>query len=615
MSNILVPDVFHIIVIYRLKIYEKKPIPTTHKGYLLCKSTFLRDIFALLRTCHDYYYMLKEDKIRIIIQKIIPTFLRQRYGYYGHVFQYRDELYKLCDPLTTCQLVLPFVESDDVLPILAEITDIDPKELFEATKRTSTDIKYSHTNKQERAKLVNYVFNQHIEMLTNKSCKFMADDIRKWFTQSNKDAIRLVSILCPFTSLFTELFLFTINEGDKDLNMIEILTNKILVSEQEANELATYIMTTFPEQIRLPLFRILYETQYSAYCYMEITPRCFIKYYHQFKKSYYETQSLDIKSENFQRALIQQMQNTSFEYLLEKRGATGVDKKKLLDNCLNILCENHDILFVDKLLRSCTSSEYIISLLQSIMYDLMHIKQTESQYVIFKWIFDENLYNLTINESQINELINITVPNTSNNRNKILDVLLNNTTHVSDEQFISSFDSFVVTIESNKETNFKDDVFDPWLNSPRKTLLVNSRYRIRLSILADSLGNTKLVTQLIDILMPSWDQLLGYTDDTIMNIFKQGWPFRDLVTEEFITKIYSANRHQSAYFLATNPECRFRILYHIHLEMSTKMGYYDIVSWLLEHESQSRNYLQVLFDTAFDKGDTAWTEHLIQMLQ
>ncbi len=54
-----------------------------------------------------------------------------------------------------------------------------------------------------------------------------------------------------------------------------------------------------------------------------------------------------------------------------------------------------------------------------------------------------------------------------------------------------------------------------------------------------------------------------------MWLFNQGWPFKELVTEEFIKTIYSKNCPQSAYFLATNSDCRYRILFHIHLEMAT----------------------------------------------
>lgn len=71
--------------------------------------------------------------------------------------------------------------------------------------------------------------------------------------------------------------------------------------------------------------------------------------------------------------------------------------------------------------------------------------------------------------------------------------------------------------------------------------------------------------------------------------------------------------HDLSLLLAKSNELKKYITYHDHMDLASKYGFYDIVKYILEDDSNSINYYLKLYDIAFDSGDVEWTNNIITM--
>ena len=75
------------------------------------------------------------------------------------------------------------------------------------------------------------------------------------------------------------------------------------------------------------------------------------------------------------------------------------------------------------------------------------------------------------------------------------------------------------------------------------------------------------------------------------------------ITEDIIKNVYKNKMIKSANILAKSNNLRKYIMYHIHMDLASKYGYFEIIIYILENEEYSVNYYNKLFDIAFESGD------------
>ena len=90
---------------------------------------------------------------------------------------------------------------------------------------------------------------------------------------------------------------------------------------------------------------------------------------------------------------------------------------------------------------------------------------------------------------------------------------------------------------------------------------------------------------------------------------------KELINEEMINNIYKNKMKKSAFIVATSDELTEKVLYHIHLDEASKLGYDEIIKYILDTNPNAMLYYNKLLDISFDKQDTEWTEQILKLYE